>query len=45
VPHFELARDLADRFAVIDGEIVMAGEQSQMDEAHFRRHFTCDPCI
>jgi urea transport system ATP-binding protein len=39
--YFEFARDLADRFAVMDrGEIVMAGERSQMDEAHVRRHLT-----
>jgi urea transport system ATP-binding protein len=39
--YFEFARDLADRFAVMDrGEIVMAGEKSQMDEAHVRRHLT-----
>jgi hypothetical protein len=37
--YFEFARDLADRFAVMDrGEIVMSGEKSQMDEAHVRRH-------
>jgi urea transport system ATP-binding protein len=39
--YFEFARDLADRFAVMDrGEIVMSGERSQMDEAHVRRHLT-----
>jgi urea transport system ATP-binding protein len=39
--YFEFARDLADRFAVMDrGEIVMSGEKSQMDEAHVRRHLT-----
>jgi urea transport system ATP-binding protein len=39
--YFEFARDLADRFAVMDrGEIVMAGDKSQMDEAHVRRHLT-----
>jgi len=39
--YFEFARDLADRFAVMDrGEIVMAGEKSQMDETHVRRHLT-----
>ena len=39
--YFEFARDLADRFAVMDrGEIVMAGERSQMDEAKVRRHLT-----
>jgi urea transport system ATP-binding protein len=39
--YFEFARDLADRFAVMDrGEIVMVGDKSQMDEAHVRRHLT-----
>jgi urea transport system ATP-binding protein len=39
--YFEFARDLADHFAVMDrGEIVMAGERSQMDEAKVRRHLT-----
>jgi urea transport system ATP-binding protein len=39
--YFEFARDLADRFAVMDrGEIVLSGEKSQMDEAHVRRHLT-----
>jgi urea transport system ATP-binding protein len=39
--YFEFARDLADRFAVMDrGEIVIAGDKSQMDEAHVRRHLT-----
>jgi len=39
--YFEFARDLADRFAVMDrGEIVMAGDRSEMDEARVRRHLT-----
>jgi urea transport system ATP-binding protein len=39
--YFEFARDLADRFAVMDrGEIVIAGERSEMDEATVRRHLT-----
>ncbi|MGH6961642.1 MAG: ATP-binding cassette domain-containing protein, partial [Dongiaceae bacterium] len=39
--YFEFARDLADRFAVMDrGEIVMAGGKSEMDEANVRRHLT-----
>jgi urea transport system ATP-binding protein len=39
--YFEFARDLADRFAVMDrGEVVMAGDKSEMDEAHVRRHLT-----
>jgi urea transport system ATP-binding protein len=39
--YFEFARDLADRFAVMGrGEIVMAGEKTQMDEAHVRSHLT-----
>jgi urea transport system ATP-binding protein len=39
--YFEFARDLADSFAVMDrGEIVVAGDKSEMDEAHVRRHLT-----
>jgi urea transport system ATP-binding protein len=39
--YFEFARDLADRFAVMDrGEIVIAGERSEMDETTVRRHLT-----
>jgi urea transport system ATP-binding protein len=39
--YFEFARDLADRFAVMDrGEIVLAGDRSEMDEGHVRRHLT-----
>lgn len=39
--YFEFARDLADRFAVMDrGEIVLAGTRSEMDEALVRRHLT-----
>ena len=39
--YFEFARDLADRFAVMDrGQIVLSGEKSQMDEAHVRRYLT-----
>jgi urea transport system ATP-binding protein len=39
--YFEFARDLADRFAVMDrGEIVLAGTRSEMDETLVRRHLT-----
>jgi urea transport system ATP-binding protein len=39
--YFEFARDLADRFAVMDrGEIVIAGERSEMDETTVRRRLT-----
>ncbi len=39
--YFEFARDLADRFAVMDrGEIVLAGERADMDEAQVRKHLT-----
>jgi len=39
--YFDFARDLADRFAVMDrGEVVMAGEGGAMDEARVRRHLT-----
>ncbi|NJO36923.1 MAG: urea ABC transporter ATP-binding subunit UrtE [Rhizobiales bacterium] len=37
--YYEFARDLADRFAVMDrGEIVMAGAREQMIEDHVRRY-------
>ena len=39
--YFEFARDLADRFAVMDrGEIVLAGSRANMDEDEVRRHLT-----
>lgn len=39
--YFEFARDLADRFAVMDrGEVVMAGLRSELDETEVRRHLT-----
>lgn len=39
--YFEFARDLADRFAVMDrGEIVLAGEAAEMVEADVRRRLT-----
>jgi urea transport system ATP-binding protein len=39
--YFEFARDLADTFAVMDrGEIVLAGERSEMDEGVVRGHMT-----
>ena len=39
--YFEFARDLADRFAVMDrGEIVMSGEAETMVEADVRRYLT-----
>ncbi|MBX6367243.1 MAG: urea ABC transporter ATP-binding subunit UrtE [Rhodospirillales bacterium] len=39
--YFDFARDLADRFAVMErGEIVMAGARAEMDEARVRRHLT-----
>ena len=39
--YFEFARDLADRYAVMDrGEIVLAGTRDTMQEAEMRRHLT-----
>ncbi|MEQ8322943.1 MAG: urea ABC transporter ATP-binding subunit UrtE [Rhodospirillales bacterium] len=39
--YFEFARDLADRFTVMDrGEVVLAGEKADMNEADVRRHLT-----
>jgi urea transport system ATP-binding protein len=36
--YFEFARDLADRFAVMErGQIVMAGPRAEMVEADVRR--------
>ncbi len=39
--YFEFARDLADRFAVMDrGEVVASGVRGEMDEASVRRSLT-----
>jgi urea transport system ATP-binding protein len=39
--YFEFARDLADRFVVLDrGEVVMAGDRAAMVESDVRRHLT-----
>lgn len=39
--YFEFARDLADRFSVLDrGEVVLAGDKASMNEADVRRHLT-----
>jgi len=39
--YFEFARDLADRFCVLDrGEVVLAGDRASMREAEVRRHLT-----
>ncbi|MTH99860.1 urea ABC transporter ATP-binding subunit UrtE [Roseibium sp. RKSG952] len=39
--YFEFARDLADRFAVMDrGEIVLAGDASQLDPEEVKQHLT-----
>jgi urea transport system ATP-binding protein len=39
--YFEFARDLADRFAVMDrGEIILAGAAADMVESDVRRHLT-----
>jgi urea transport system ATP-binding protein len=39
--YFDFARELADSFAVMDrGEIVLAGDRSDMDEARVRRYLT-----
>ncbi|MBO6521096.1 MAG: urea ABC transporter ATP-binding subunit UrtE [Rhodospirillales bacterium] len=39
--YFEFARDLADRFTVMDrGEVVLAGDKADMNETDVRRHLT-----
>ncbi len=39
--YFEFARDLADTFSVLDrGEVVLAGNKADMNEADVRRHLT-----
>ena len=39
--YFEFARDLADRYAVMErGEIVLAGERASMEEGEVRRYLT-----
>ena len=39
--YFEFARDLADRFYILNrGETVMEGKRGEMDEADVRRHLT-----
>lgn len=39
--YFEFARDLADRFAVMDrGEVVLAGSRDELDETEVRAHLT-----
>lgn len=39
--YFEFARELADRFAVMDrGRVVVAGDAGAMDDAEIRRHLT-----
>jgi len=39
--YFEFARDLADRFAVLDrGQVVVAGSASEMVESDVRRHLS-----
>ncbi len=39
--YFDFARDLADRFAVLDrGQVVMAGGRSDMDGAHVRSYLS-----
>lgn len=39
--YFEFARDLADRYAVMDrGQIVLAGDRSDMSEKDVRRHLS-----
>ncbi|SDU34052.1 urea ABC transporter ATP-binding subunit UrtE [Stappia sp. ES.058] len=39
--YFEFARDLADRFAVMDrGEVVLAGARDELDEREVRSHLT-----
>ena len=39
--YFEFARDLADRFLVMDrGEVVLEGRPAEVDEADVRRWLT-----
>ena len=39
--YFEFARDLADRFYILNrGETIMEGKRGEMDEADVRRHLT-----
>jgi len=39
--YFEFAQELADRFAVMDrGEIILAGQRTDMNEPEIRRHLT-----
>jgi len=39
--YFEFARDLADRYAVLDrGEVVIDGAIADMDETDVRRYLT-----
>jgi len=39
--YFDFARDLADRFCVMDrGEVVLSGTRADMDEAEVRRYLT-----
>lgn len=39
--YFEFARDLADRFTVLDrGEVILDGAPSEFEEAEVRRHLT-----
>jgi urea transport system ATP-binding protein len=39
--YFDFARELADRFAVMDrGHVVLAGTRSEMVEQNVRRHLT-----
>lgn len=39
--YFEFARDLADRFTVMDrGEVVLGGDKADMNETDVRRHLT-----
>ncbi|MEM1044774.1 MAG: urea ABC transporter ATP-binding subunit UrtE [Pseudomonadota bacterium] len=39
--YFDFARDLADRFAVMDrGEVVLSGTRAELDETEIRRHLT-----
>ena len=39
--YFDFARDLADRFAVMDrGEIVLAGAMEDVPESEIKRHLT-----
>lgn len=39
--YFEFARDLADRFAVMDrGEVVLSGSRDELEEEAVRAHLT-----